>query len=235
MGFVKDKIEPCPFDMYTNPTWLEKGIPLNLAGALNAVLSGEKTGKLSFEYKVELAGELNAETGEKEDGEILLYPSMLEKTIKASADLLILVPLKFEALGSENQDTVKIDIPAGLGNSDLFGRTENDNGYFDYIKFLGFDITSKNVLGIKAGEIYLENEKNSTDRPFEPQPIFNLAGGGSSLFLDEELLKANNPFVPKLSIRFKPGDIVEIDRDFSISLESITVRVGGEFPFDTGL
>jgi hypothetical protein len=120
-----------------------------------------------------------------------------------------------------------------VGDADLFGRGEGDNSYFDNIKFLGFDIASKNIVGLSAGQIYLEN--GNTNGTFEPQPILNLAGGGSSLLLDEETLRANNPFIPKLTIRFKRDDAVEIERGFSIKLESITVRAGGEYSFDTGL
>jgi hypothetical protein len=189
---------------------------------------------LFFDYRVTLAGELNEETN-LPDGELLLYPAMLEKTLKVSADLLMIVPLRFKVAPHESEGPVIIAIPSNVGDSDLFGRPQNDNGYFDNIKFLGFDITSRNVLGLKKGAIYLENEKNNPDRPFEPQPIFNLAGGGSSLFLDEEMLRANNPFIPKLTVRFEHGDAVEIERGFSIGLESITVRAGGEYSFDTGL
>jgi hypothetical protein len=228
-----------PFKLYTASELPEPGkaIPMkDLGAALNRVLSGEKKERLFFDYTATLAGNLDEATGEVEDGEILLYPSILEKTLKVSADLLIIVSMKFKASPyklDESNNLVIVDINSDLGNSDLFGRTPNDNGYFDDIKFLGFDITSKNVLGLKAGEIYLENghERGS----FKPQPIFNLAGGSSSLFLNEDELKANNPFIPKLSIRLKPGDTVEIERGFSVKLESITVRVGGEHTFDTGL
>jgi hypothetical protein len=230
-AIVKDpENEDNPFKLYTTSELpaADKGIPVEgLRSALNRVLSGEMKGEqaeLFFDYKVELAG--------GEQGEILLYPAMLEKTLRASADLLMLLAMQFKVEPHESEDPVIIEIDADLGGEDLFGRGEDDDGFFENIKFLGFEIASKNAIGLSAGKLFLEN-KQSNNEVFRRE-IFDFAAGGN-LFLDEEELKNNKPFIPNLSLEFKHGDTVEVERSFAIKLQSITVKVGGEYTFETGL
>jgi hypothetical protein len=229
-----------PFKIYTASGLPEpdKGIPIeNLGPALNRVFSGEKGGSsLSFRYNVELASVENK--GIKEPGEILLYPAMLEKTVKTSADLLMLVSMKFQVKPhrpDNSEAPVILEIDADLGDEDIFGRGEGDNGFFDNIKFLGFEISSKNAIGLSAGKLYLENthSNNGAQGAFRRE-IFDFVKGGN-LLLNKEDLMENNPFIPKLSLEFKYGDTVEVGQSFAIKLQSITVRVGGEYTFETGL
>jgi hypothetical protein len=190
-------------------------------------MEGEQA-ELFFKYKVELAG--------GEQGEILLYPAMLEKTLKASADLLMLLPMRFKVEPHESEDPVIIEIDADLGDEDLFGRGTGDDSFFENIKFLGFEIASRNAMGLSAGKLYLENKPGDSDGDKEVfrREILDFAGGGS-LLLDGNDLIENNPFIPNLSLEFEYGDTVEMERNFAIKLQSITVRVGGEYTIDTGL
>jgi hypothetical protein len=225
-----------PFNLYTAPALPEpdKAIPLGkLAEALNGTLFGGKEGPLFFDYKIELSS-LN---GEDEDGEILLYPEMLKKKIVASVDILMLVPMIFQA-NPAAEKPVAITFDPDLGGEDLFRRkTPEDNAYFDMVTSFGFDIVVKNGSVLSAGKLFLEN-KTDDENPKYRLPIVDFTGTRNNLILDSaemEKIKAIWPFIPRMSIEFNSGQVVRIKRNFNIELQSVTVRAGGEYTFETGL
>jgi hypothetical protein len=185
---------------------------------------------------VELAGV----PGEEGGGEILLYPAMLEKKIVVSVDLLIIVPLVFlaaPASEADSEDTVRINIDPDLGGKDLFQRAgPDDNEYFDMVTSFGFNVNLKS-MGLNSGQLFLENKTDAEDQQYE-LPVFDFAEPRNSLSLDGaemEKIKKIWPFIPRASIRFERGEKIEIGRGFNIELQSMSVRVGGEFTFETGL
>ncbi|MDR1249688.1 MAG: hypothetical protein LBK63_10330 [Treponema sp.] len=216
----------------------DKAIPIgNLAEVFNKRLAGEKD--IYFDYTVELSGIPDNINGEREPGEIMLYPDMLEKKIVASADLLIVLPLKFKALQTDPDPAVPVvvTIAPDLGDEDLFGRKgPEDNEYFDLVKSLGFDINIKNLAGLSAGKFFLESKTGG--KPYRTSaPIVDFSKPKNKFSLGSEELneiKAIWPFVPRVSIEFKPGEDVRIERNFNIGLQSITIKAGGEYTFETG-
>jgi hypothetical protein len=238
-----------PFKIYTGlPTGdslpKEGAIPLgNLASALNRRF-GEKD--LFFEYSVALTSIPEADGGDGEDGEILLYPAMFEKKIVVSVDMLLIVPLVFKAkheAEAEAEDPIVMIIDPDV-DEDLFQRTSaTDNGYFDMVTSFGFNINIKNAAGLNAGRLFLETKTTVTDddgneKPEYELPVFDFAEPRNNLSLggdDLEKIKAIWPFIPQASIRFDPGAMLRIERGFNIELQSVTLRVGGEYTFETGL
>jgi hypothetical protein len=235
--------EDNPFKLYTAPSLPEqnKAIPLgNFAKALGDVLSGEKKGPLFLRYEVGLTGgpgEENGEENEAKPGEILLYPEMLTKKIAASVDLLMVIPLILKA---NSQDApVTITIAPDLGDADLFQRKNpDDNEYFDMISSFGFDIAIKNMAGLNAGKVFLENKIDVKKLRYR-LPLVDFANPlNNHLSLDGgemEKIKALWPFIPQVSIEFEPDTVLRIERNFNIELQSITVKAGGEYTFETGL
>jgi hypothetical protein len=233
-----------PFKIYSGPTLpeMDKAIPIgNMAKVFNENLIGEKD--LYFDYTVKLSSipDEGSESLKEASGEIILYPDMLKKRVQASVDMLIVVPLIFKALQTDPDPAVPVvvTIAPDLGDDDLFGRkSSDDNEYFDMVKSLGFDINIKNLAGLSAGRFFLENQTGEessryrTSAPIidfsKPQNKFSL--GGEEL----ETIKAIWPFVPQLSIEFEPGEEVRIERNFNIELQSITIKAGGEYTFETG-
>jgi hypothetical protein len=231
-----------PFMIYASSSLpeMEKAISLgNFAAALNEALSGKKKGPLFFKYEVDLnvPGE---EEGTKEPGEILLYPDMLNKKIAVSVDLLLVVPLIFQAgSGVEKGAPVIVTIAPDLGDEDLFQRKgPDDNEYFDMVTSFGFDISAKNVAGISSGKLFLENKADVKKLKYR-LPIVDFTGlSGNHLSLGSGELEKNKaiwPCIPPVSVEFESGDEVRIERNFNIELQSITVRAGGEYTFETGL
>jgi hypothetical protein len=231
-----------PFKIYAAPSLpeTEKAIPLgNFVGALNDVLTGGKEGPLFFDYTVELAKVPGEEEGTEEPGEILLYRGMLEKKIVASADLLIIVPLVFQANPDADEGSpVVVTIDPDLEDEDLFGRKDpDDNEYFDMVASFGFDIAVKNAAGLNAGKLFLENKTDVKKLQYR-LPIIDFANLRGNLSLDSaevEKIKAIWPFVPQASIEFERGAVVRIERNFNIELQSVTVKLEGEYTFETGL
>jgi hypothetical protein len=210
-----------------------------LAKALNEALTGRKKGPLFFTYTVELADVSGEAEGTREPGELLLYPAMLEKKIAASADLLIVLPLAFEA-DPHAKEPVALTIDPGGGNGDLFGRAgPEDNGFFDQIGSLGFSLAVKNMAGLRAGTLFLQNKTDVKKLRYRlPVVNFDPAGPPGSFSLgseDIEQIKAIWPFVLQASLEFKAGDIVRIERNFNIELQGLTIKAGGEYAFETGL
>jgi hypothetical protein len=230
-----------PFKLYTASSLPEqdKAIPLgNFAKTLNETLSGRKEGPLFFSYTVALAGVPGGEGGAEEPGEIVLYPDMLKKKIVASADLLMIVPLVLQADRDAKEDIVVVTINPDLGDEDLFRREgPDDNEYFDMVSSFGFDIILKNVAGLNAGKLFLENKTDVKKLKYR-LPIVDFTDLRGALFLDSaeiEKIKAIWPFIPQASIEFERGEILRIERNFNIGLQSITVKLGGEYTFETGL
>jgi hypothetical protein len=250
-----------PFKIYTGSTLPapDKAIPLgNLAEVFNKHLLGEKD--LYFDYTVDFytpknedGSDMKNEDGSdmllypdpewedesREPGEIILYPNMLEKRIAVSADLLIVLPLKFTVLQTDPDPDVPVVVTLApdLGDGDLFGRqSPDDNEYFDMVKSLGFDLNIKNLAGLNAGRFFLESktggEPYRTSAPIvdfsHPQNTFSL--GSEEL----ETIKGIWPFIPRVAIEFEPGKDVLIERNFNIELQSITIKAGGEYTFETG-
>jgi hypothetical protein len=248
---------------------MDKAIPIgNLAPAFNEIFYGRKKGPVFLDYQVELAGVQDEEAGTEEPGEILLYPDMLKKRIAASADLLMLIPLVFQVLPSEKDIAdgalpVVIAIDPDTGDQDLFGRSAlNDNGYFDLITSFGFDINIKNIAGLNAGKLYLQNkapavplneipesETPEGETPEMPEDetrdgkfkklIVDFAGAKNTLSLTsgdlEEIRGMIWPFIPQVSIEFERGKVLRIERNFNLELQSVTIKAGGEYTFETGL
>jgi hypothetical protein len=231
-----------PFKIYTAPSLpkMEKAIPLgNFAKALNDVFTGRKEGPLFFDYAVELAKVPGEEEGAEEPGEILLYPDILKKRIVASADLLALIPLVFQADPEAAEGSpVVVTIESDLEDEDLFQRkAPDDNEYFDMITSFGFDIVVDQVAGLDTGTLYLENKTDVKEQQYR-LPLFDFANPRNNLSLDSaevKKIKAIWPFVPQASIEFERGAVVRIERNFNIKLQSVTVRAGGEYTFETGL
>jgi hypothetical protein len=287
-----------PFKIYTAPASsplpeMDKAIPIgNLAPAFNEVFFGRKNGPVFMDYQVELVDitEQN-EGGQSEDkGAILLYPDMLKKRIVASADLLILVPMVFQALPPDHdaadgalvvEDSVPpvvITIDPDTGNQDLFGRAGlHDKGYLDLITSFGFDVNIKNMAGLSAGKLYLQNKAPAVPQNEIPQneiPKSEIAesetpedetpedespekpddetrdGKFKKLIVDfsspknnlsltsgdlEEIKGMIWPFIPQVSIEFERGEVLRIERNFNLELQSVTIKAGGEYTFETGL
>jgi hypothetical protein len=242
--FVKEDDENAanPFKIYSSPSLpeLDKAIPIgNLAEVFNKNLIGEKD--RYFEYTVELSSLPDNEDGSREPGEILLYPDMLEKRMLISVDLLMVVPLKFTALQTDPDPSVPVvvTIAPDLGDEDLFGRMgPDDNEFFDLVKSLGFDINIKNLAGLSAGRFFLESKTSGGPGYYRTSmPIVDFSRPRNKFSLgDEELeeIKTIWPFVPRVSIEFEAGKEVRIERNFNIELQSITIKAGGEYTFETG-
>jgi hypothetical protein len=244
-GIVKkdEENKDNPFKIYSGPTLPEsnKAIPIgNLAKVFNENLASEKD--LYFDYTVELS-RISKDDGSSEPGEILLYPDMLEKRIAVSVDLLIVVPLKFMAIQTDpdNPDApVVITIDPDLGNDDLFGRKNpDDNEYFDLVKSFGFDINIKNLAGLSAGRFFLKTKTGGESNYYKTSmPIIDFSRSQNKFSLDSgelEKIKGIWPFIPQVSVEFEPGEVVRIERNFNIELQSITIKAGGEYTFETGL
>jgi hypothetical protein len=234
-----DDNEDNPFMIYTGSTLPEpnKDIPIGkLAEVFNKNLIGEEN--LYFEYTMELSSLPDHEDGAQEPGEIILYPEMLEKRVLVSVDLLIVLPLKFTVLQTDPDPAVPmvVIIAPDLGDGDLFGRTSrDDNEYFDLVKSLGFDVNIKNLAGLNAGRFFLES-KNGEDY-YRTPAILDFSNPQNKFSLgseDLEKIKAIYPFIPRVSVEFDPGKVVRIQRNFNIELQSITVKAGGEYTFETG-
>ncbi|MDR0598277.1 MAG: hypothetical protein LBG14_07200 [Treponema sp.] len=226
-----------PFMIYTSPALPDKAIPLgNFADALNQALLGKKEGPLFFDYKVKLA-DIPGETGAEEPGEILLYPEMLKKRLLVSVDLLLLFPLILQADPGALSPVV-LAIAPDAGEGDLFQRKgPEDGGYLDMITSFGFDIALRNVAGLNVGKFFLENKTEDENLKYR-MPIVDLADLGGNLSLDSgemEKIKGIWPFVPQIAIEFEPGARVQIERNFNIGLQSVTLKAGGEYTFETGL
>jgi hypothetical protein len=231
-----------PFKIYSSPTLPEpdKAIPIgNLAKVFNENLIGGKD--LYFEYTVKLSNASNDKSGSLEPEEIRLYPEMLEKRIAVSVDLLIVVPLQFMAIPDPGnpEAPVVITIDPDLGDDDLFGRTSgDDNEYFDLVKSLGFDINIKNLAGLSAGRFFLENKTDKESNYYRTsRPIIDFSNTQNKFSLDSgelETIKGIYPFTPQVAIEFDPGKVVRIARNFNIELQSITIKAGGEYTFETG-
>jgi hypothetical protein len=213
----------------------EKGLPLeNLAKALNAALIGDdgKKGPLSFEYKVRLTPLKKEGT----DEEILLYRNMIDKKIVVSVDLVALVPMIFRA-DPNAPGPVAISFGPDL-EGDLFGRQGgDDNSYFDRITSFGFDMAVKNGSVLSAGKVFLENITTVEEQKYS-LPLLDFTGPRSRVTLggeDIEKIKAIWPFVPRLSVELEPDTPVQIKQDFKVELQSVTLRAGSEFEFETGL
>jgi hypothetical protein len=241
-----DENKDNPFSIYTAPSLPElksgKAIPLkHLAETLNEALVGGKEGPVYFEYEMELASVPGEEEGTKETGEILLYKDMLEKKIVASVDLLILMPMIFKAYpgpdAAEGAPVTVIFNP-DLGDEDMFGRkTPDDNEFFDMVTSFGFNIAAKNIAGLSAGKLFLENTTDVKKLKYR-LPLLDFANHRGNVSLgggEMEKIKAIWPFVPRVAIEFEPGEEVRIQRNFNIELQSITVKAGGEYTFETGL
>jgi hypothetical protein len=159
-------------------------------------------------------------------------------------DILIVVPLKFRVFQTDldPEAPVVVIIDPDL-EDDLFGRaSDDDNEYFDMVKSLGFDINIKNLAGLSAGKFYLES-KTEREPPEPPvyyrisTPILDFSNPSQNRFsLSDEDLEAVKamPFKPRVAIEFKPGEKVEIERNFNIELQSVTIKAGGEYTFETG-
>jgi hypothetical protein len=232
-----------PFKLYTSSSLPEedKAIPLgNFAEAFNEALIGGKEGPLYFEYTVELANVPGENEGTEEPGEILLYPEMLRKKIVFSVDLLLIIPLKFQANPDAGEGVpVVMTIDPDLGDEDLFGREgPDDNEFFDMVTSFGFDLAIKNVAGLSAGKFFLENKSDVKKLKYR-LPLLDFANPHSSnFFLDSgemEKIKSIWPFIPQVALEFTSGDVVRIERNFNIELQSITVKADGEYTFETGL
>jgi hypothetical protein len=227
-----------PFYIYTGDSLPKEGaIPLgNLASELNKNFGGKD---LFFEYSVELTGIPEEDGGDGgEDGEILLYPVMFEKKIVVSVDMLLIVPLIFQAKiepGTEEPIVMTIDPDV---DGDIFQRANaGDNGYFDMVTSFGFNVATKNAAGLSAGQLFLENKTDVEEQKYELL-VFDFAEPRNNLSLDGdklEKIKEIWPFIPQASIRFAPGAIVRIERGLNIKLQSVTLRAGGEYTFETGL
>jgi hypothetical protein len=239
-----------PFKIYSGSMLPEqdKAIPIgNLAKVFNENL-GEKD--LYFDYAVQLSSFSNKDPGSPGPEELLLYPEMLEKRIVVSVDLLIIVPLVFTPLQTDPDAgpgaPVTITIDPDLGDKDLFGRkSKNDNEYFDLVKSLGFDINIKNLAGLSAGKFYLESGTSGEPNYYKTSaPIIDFSNPQHKFSLDSgelEKLKSPeiHPFVPRVVVEFMPDaqnkfPKVEIARNFNIELQSITIKAGGEYTFETG-
>jgi hypothetical protein len=231
-----------PFKIYSGASLPEpdKAIAIgNLAEVFNKNLIGAKD--LYFEYTVELSSIPDNENGLQEPGEIMLYPDMLKKRVLVSADLLIVLPLKFKALQTDPDAAVPVvvTIAPDLGDEDLFQRkSPDDNEYFDMVKSLGFDINIKNLAGLNAGKFFLESKTGGEPGYYRTSmPIVDFSSPQNQFSLGEEEMeeiKAIWPFVPRVSIEFEPGEELRIERNFNIELQSITIKAGGEYTFETG-
>jgi hypothetical protein len=225
-----------PFMIYARPSLPEEGaIPIdNLAVELNKRFGGKD---LFFEYKVALARVPGEDWGEGEPGEILLYPAMFEKKIVVSVDMLIIIPLAFQA-DKDKEEGAVMTIDPDLGDKDLFGRSSvDDDGFFDMVTSFEFNIAIKNAAGLSAGKLFLENKTDSEEPKYELL-VIDFAEPRNNLSLDSgkmEDIRKQWPFIPQASIRFEPGATVRIERGFNIGLQSVSVRVGGEYTFETGL
>jgi hypothetical protein len=229
-----------PFKIYAAPSLPEpdKAIPLgNLAKALNETLTGRQEGPLFFEYTIELADIPGEEAGKEEPGEILLYPDMLNKKVVVSLDILMLFPMVLQAdPGAEGP--LILSLGPDLGEEDLFRRAgPDDNEYFDRITSFGFSVVTKNVAGLRAGKLFLENETDVKKLKYR-LPIVDFTNPRSDLSLDAgelEKIQAIWPFIPRMLLEFERGDVLRFERNFNIELRSITVKAGGEYTFETGL
>jgi hypothetical protein len=219
------------------PEW-DKAIPLeNLTEEFNEALKGtSKRGKeLFFEYTVELVDIKDQnEAGQTEDkGAILLYPDMLKKRLVASVDLLMIVPLIFEADTGGATMTIEPD----TDDEDLFRRADpDDNEYFDMVTSFGFDINVKNVAGLSSGQLFLKNKTGNEEQ--KKWLVVDFAKPHNHLSLNSEDLKTIRdqwPFIPQALIEFEGGEVVRLERSFNIELQSVTIRAGGEYTFETGL
>jgi hypothetical protein len=232
-----------PFKIYSGAALPEPGkaIPLgHLAEEFNKNLLGGKD--LYFEYEITLASVKDDEAGNHIPGEIILYPEMLNKKVVASADLLMVLPLRFRAR-QPNTDTpeapVTIVIAPDLGDGDLFGRgSPTDNGFFDFVTSLGFDTSIKNMLGLKTGAFYLESKTGGDPDYYRvPSPILDFTKPQNRFTLgsgEMETIKGIYPFIPQVAVEFAPGAELAIQRNFNIELQSITVKASGEYTFETG-
>jgi hypothetical protein len=278
LGLVSEDEENAdnPLKLYAPPPssplpHMDKAIPLgNVAQILNEILFGRQSGPLFLSYTMELVPLAGQSGTAGEPGEILIYPEMLTKRIVAFADLLLLIPLTFQAdpAGSDKEDAppVVVSFAPDTGEEDLFRRAgPGDKGYLDLITSLEFDLAIKNVTGLHAGKLFLENRvldyavpKHETpesvsaggEAPGNETPeekpgggtfsrlIVDFANPRQSLSLtseDLETIKGIWPFIPQLAIHLTSGEVLRIERNFAIELESITLKAGGEFIFETGL
>jgi hypothetical protein len=240
-GMTEDPAGGNPFMIYALPSLPEEGaIPIyNLAKALNEGFGGKD---LFFEYEVNLTSIPEEDGGDGKGGEILLYPAMFEKKIAVSVDMLIIVPLVFQADSKAEGPIVMIIDPDV--DEDLFQRSSvNDNEYFDMVTSFGFNANIKNAAGLSAGQVFLETKTTVSDDAGGEKPeyelfLFDFAEPRKNLSLDSaelENIKKIWPFIPQASIRFEPGAMVRIERGFNIELQSVSVRAGGEYTFETGL
>jgi hypothetical protein len=184
-----------------------------------------------FDYTAELVDIKDRSGGDQ--GAILLYPDMLRKRLVASVDLLMIVPLIFKA-GDEG---AAMAIDPDTGDKDIFQRTgPDDNKYFDAVTSLAFNVVIKNA-GLNAGQLFLENKITANQRKYKLL-IVDLAKPDNNLSLDGnglEDIRGIWPFIPQASIVLEPRDELRIRRSFNIDLQSVTVKVGGEYTFETGL
>jgi hypothetical protein len=224
-----------PFKLYTASSLPEeeKGIPIgNLAAALNESLLGRKEGPLFFEYTVKLASVPGSESGA-----MLLYPDMLNKRVAASADLLVILPLVFQA-DPDAEGPVSITIDPDMGDADLFQRSgRDDDGFFDLVVSFGFDIAINDMAGLSVGRLYLRNKTGVPGQEYE-LPLLDFSKPRNRLFLDSgelKKLKAIYPFIPQAAVEFDPGQVARIGRSFAIGLQSVAINAGGEYTFTTGL
>jgi hypothetical protein len=228
-----------PFKIYTG-SLPNKAIPLgHLAEEFNQHLIGGKN--LYFDYTVKLSSAPIDEDENRVPEEIILYPEMLNKKVVASADLLMVLPLRFEVQPNpdpHSADPVTIVIDPDLGDGDLFGRSGwgGDIEFFEFVTSLRFDTSINNMLGLDVGEFYLQNKKGEYE---SRTPILDFSNKNNSFFLDNaeiEKIKAESeyPFVPQIAVKFKPYDVLRIQRNFNIELQSITVKASGEYTFETG-
>jgi hypothetical protein len=231
-----------PFTIYMSSSMPEpdKAIPIrNLAKVFNEANSNGED--MFFEYTVKLI----SRSGEIDLGEvplspdIELSPDIFARKVVVSADLLMIIPLKFLVVQTDPDTPVVMSIDPDVGG-DLFGRSgPDDNEYLDMFTSFEFNISTKNLAGLKTGKFFMENKNG--DEALEHLrlgPIIDLVNPKNRFYLDSgklEEIKATWPFSPQILIEFQDGEIVEIERYFNIELQSITVKADGEFTFETGL